>query len=40
MLLDISRAIIDFVVLVTRLTTEELSDTRIVVFPDESRVVA
>jgi hypothetical protein len=26
MLLDISRTIIDFVVLVTRLTTEELSD--------------
>ena len=35
MLLDISHTIIDFVVLVTRLTTEELSDEQRMVLIDE-----
>jgi hypothetical protein len=35
MLLDISHAIIDFVVLVTRLTTEELSDEQRIVLIDQ-----
>jgi hypothetical protein len=35
MLLDISHAIVDFVVLVTRLTTEELSDEQRMVLIDQ-----
>ena len=35
MLLDISQTIIDFVVLVTRLTTEELSDEQRMVLIDQ-----